>query len=101
MLHSLQLSVSSSNEKLLQQLLFLMTIDGRAVRLSHCLRDRFRQEEVEMLSRFSQIGYRDIFSHLFLVASVQDFKHLVSVRCHLNSVKVNVFCSKLLYLLLN
>lgn len=65
------------------------------------LRDRFRQEEIEVLSRSSQVGNRDILSHLLLVVGVQDFKHLICLRGHLDSVEVDIFVSKLLNLLLN
>jgi hypothetical protein len=54
-----------------------------------------------VLGRGAQVGYRDILTHLFLIVGVHNLKHLICISCHLDCVKVNVFCSELLDLLLN
>lgn len=49
----------------------------------------------------SQVGHLNIHAHLFFIVLVQDIKHYLSGFSYLDGVKVDLFLSELLDLLLN
>ena len=49
----------------------------------------------------TQVGHLNVNAHLCLVVHVQDIKHLISVRSHLNCIEVDLLLCKLFDLLLN